>query len=274
MPSRPIDRQVVENAEAGTIVGDPVQPVPELDDEGNPKTTFKYDLDATVTGADRYFTIDADSGQIRVGEVDFPNPLPAEVSPVPTGAASPDMDDPVLDYEGANTFTLIVTAEDASDSSRRVMTTVTVSLENLNERPYFDRASRDAVASPRMYGEQRTNAVVQLAAVEPDGHDLRWEVTGADASDFMIVDAEDFNDGRDRVQLMFKSQPDYENGRGSATTTVAGDTYSVTVRATEMTAVGGGPAKAAELPVTVQVTNANEPGMVDFNLLQPEVGTR
>ena len=170
------------------------------------------------------------------------------------------MDDPVLDYEGANTFTLIVTAEDASDSSRRAMTTVTVRLENLNERPYFDRASRDAVASPRMYGEQRTNAVVQLAAVEPDGHDLRWEVTGDDASDFVIVDAEDIDDGRDRVQLMFRTRPDYENGRGSATTTVAGDTYSVTVRATEMTAVGGGPAKAAELPVTVQVTNANEPG--------------
>ena len=52
------DRQVVENAEAGTIVGDPVQPVPELDDEGNPKTAFKYDLDATVTYANRYFTID------------------------------------------------------------------------------------------------------------------------------------------------------------------------------------------------------------------------
>ena len=268
-----IQRAVVENAEVGTIVGDPVQPVPELDDEGNPKTTFKYDLDATVTYADRYFTIDADSGQIRVGEIDFPIPLPSEVSPLPTGATSPDMDDPVLDYEGANTFTLIVTAEDASDSSRRAMTTVTVRLENLNERPYFDRASRDAVVSPRMYGEQRTNAVVQLAAVDPDGHDLRWEVTGDDASDFVIVDAEDINDGRDRVQLMFRTRPDYENGRGSATTTVAGDTYSVTVRATEMTAVGGGPAKAAELPVTVQVTNANEPGMVDFNLLQPEVGT-
>ena len=125
-----------------------------------------------------------------------------------------------------------------------------------------------------MYGEQRTNAVVQLAAVEPDGHDLRWEVTGDDASDFVIVDAEDIDDGRDRVQLMFRTRPDYENGRGAAQPQPwPGDTYSVTVRATEMTAVGGGPAKAAELPVTVQVTNANEPGMVDFNLLQPEVGT-
>ena len=234
------DRLVVENAEVGTIVGDPVQAVPELDDKGNPKTVFEYDLDATVTDANRYFTIDADSGQIRVDEVDFPNLLPAEASPVPTGATSPDMDDPVLDYEGANTFSLIVTAKDSNDQSREAMTTVTVSLENLNEMPYFDRATRDAVADPRMYGEQRTNAVVQLAAVEPDGHDLRWEVTGDDATDFMIVDAEDINDGKDRVQLMFKSRPDYENGKGSATTTVAGDTYRVTVRATEMTAVGGG----------------------------------
>ena len=267
------ERTVVENAEVGTIAGGPVSVAPELDAEGNPKTVFKYDLDATVTGDDRYFTIDADSGQIRVGEVDFPSPLPAGVSPVPEGATAPGVDDPVLDYEGDNTFTLTVTAEDASDSSRKAMTIVTVTLENLNERPYFDRASRDAVSSPRIYGEQRITAVVQLAAVEPDGHDLRWEVTGADASEFMIEDAEDIDDGKDRVQLTFRSRPDYENGMGSATTTVAGDTYSVTVRATEMTAVGGGPAIAAELPVTVQVTNANEPGTVDFDLLQPEVGT-
>ena len=250
------ERLVVENAEVGTIVGDPVQANPELDDRGNPKTTFIYDLDATVTGADRYFSIDADSGQIRVRAVDFPSPLPAGVSPVPAGAAAPGMDDPVLDYEGDNSFTLIVTAEDAIDSSRKAMATVTVSLEDLNERPYFDRASREAVASPRMYGEQRTNSIVQLAGVEPDGHDLRWEVTGADAPAFMIDDDENINDGKDRVRLKFRSQPDYENGEGSATTTVAGDTYSVTVRATEVGAVGGGPARSAELPVTVRVTNA------------------
>ena len=268
------DRTVVENAEVGTIVGAPVQVVPELDDKGNPKTDFEYDLDATITGDSRYFAIETDTGQIRVGEVDFANPLPrAEVSPVPSGASSPDMDDPILDYENVNTFTLIVTAEDASDSSRKAMATVTVSLVNLNERPYFDRVSREAAAEPRMYGEQRTNAVVSLAVVEPDGHELRWELTGPDASDFMIADAEDIDDGRDRVQLMFKSQPDYEKGEGSATTTVAGDTYMVTVRATEMTAVGGGPAMAAELSVTVRVTNANEAGTVDFNLLQPEVNS-
>ena len=258
------DRTVVENAEVGTIVGDPVQAVPELDDKGKVKTDFTYDLDATVTGDDSYFTIDTDSGQIRVGEVDFPDPLPAGVSDVLSGAAAPDMDDPTLDYEGVNTFTLVVTATDANDSSRKAMTTVTVGLDNLNESPYFDKESRDRVATAIQYGEQRTTAVVQLAGVEPDGHDLNWVVTGVDASDFMIDDADDINDGKDRVQLMFKSQPDFENGS---------NTYNVTVRATEMTAVGDGPKKSDELEVTVQVTNAKEPGSVDFDLLQPEVGT-
>ena len=269
------DRTVVENAEVGTIVGSPVQAVPELDDDGNSSTTFRYDLDATVTGDDRYFTIDADSGQIRVGEVRFPNPLPAQVSAVPAGATAPDMDDPVLDHEGDNTFSLVVTAEDASDPSRKAITEVTISLENLNERPYFDRASRDAVSDPITYGERRVTSVVQLAAVEPDGHVLRWEVTGPDASDFVILDAEDVDDGKDRRRLEFRNRPDYENGRGSATSTdgAAGDTYMVTVRATETTATGNGPVKAAELQVTVQVANANESGTVDFSLLQPEVGT-
>ena len=286
------DRMVVENAEVGTIVGDPVQAVPELDDKGKVKTDFKYDIDATVTGDDSYFTIDTDSGQIRVGEVDFPDPVPAEVDQncdrddENTGKPDcPANDDPILDYEGANTFTLVVTAKDGNDSSRTAMTTVTVSLENLNESPYFDRETRDRVDEAIEYGEQRTNAIVQLAGVEPDGHDLKWEVTGADASDFMIMDADDINDGKDRVRLMFKSQPDFESPKDAAGDTNGDGTisgndeeardnfYHVTVRATEMTAVGGGPKKSGELEVTVQVTNAKEPGSVDFGLLQPEVGT-
>ncbi len=88
-----------------------------------------------------------------------------------------------------------------------------VMLMDLNEAPYFDKESRDD-AVLRTYRESRTNAVVQLAAIEPDGHELHWEVTGADASDFEIVDAEDLGDGKDRRQLMFKSQPDFENRQG------------------------------------------------------------
>ena len=50
----------------------------------------------------------------------------------------------------------------------------------------------------------------------PDGDDLRWEVTGADAPDFRIVDTEDIaSDGKDRVELHFMGQPNFENGKGS-----------------------------------------------------------
>ena len=270
-----LERTVAENAEVGTIVGDPVRVVPEPDHDGKPKTTFRYDLEDTPSGDDRYFTIDPDSGQIRVGEVGFPPQGAIDLSPVPEGATAPDTADPVLDHESDNTFTLVVTAVDTEDPSRSAVTAVTISLDDLNERPYFDRTSRDAVAEPVMYGERRVNEVIQLAAVEPDGEELLWELTGPDADDLMVVDIEDSGGGRDRVELTFRARPDYENGAGSATSTGGrpGDTYLVTVRATETTSVGGGPLMAAALPVRVRVVNADEPGSVYFSLLQPEVGT-
>ena len=288
------DRMVAENAETGSIVGDAVQAVPELDDDGNPKTFFKYTLEDTVTGDDTYFTIDLASGQIRVGEVAFPDPLPAGVDDVPDlPVTAPGMTDPTLDYEGNNSFTLIVTSEDTVNSSRTVTAEVNISLINLNEQPYFDKASRDAVAMPVMYSEHRTNAVVPtLAGVEPDGDSLRWELTGVDAGAFEIVDADDIDDGKDRVQLMFKKSPDFESPADKGLNLNPGtdgdldddfddageytpndNMYQVTVRATEMSAVGGGPASAATLNVTVQITDFSEDESVSLNWLQPEVGT-
>ena len=268
------DRTVTENAETGSIVGNAVQAVPE------PETVFTYSLGDTISGDDDYFTIDKASGQIRVGEVDFPNPVPTDLIEAPTEVPDPTKLDPTLDYEGDNTFTLIVSATDTSNSARKAIATVNVILTDLNERPYFDKVSRTTALGVIEYSEHRTNAVAQLAGVEPDGDDLRWEVTGADASDFMIIDADDINDGKDRVQLVFKNQPDYENLKGSAISTGTdpdpkeNDTYVVTVRATEMSvAVGSGPALAATVEVTVQVINSNDAGTVDMTLLQPEVGT-
>ena len=107
-----------------------------------------------------------------------------------------------------------------------------------------------------MYAENRRTAVVALAAIEPDGDALRWELTGADASAFMIDDIADGSGTRDRVELVFKNQPNFETRGGPDE-----EQYMVTVRATEeMDSVSGGPAKAATLKVTVQVTNVNETG--------------
>ena len=126
------------------------------------------------------------------------------------------MVDPTLDYEDEdnNSFTLTITATDDGNPARTVTAEINVTLDNLNERPYFDKASREAVTSAIEYSEHRTNLVVQLAGVEPDGDALNWEVTGPDADDFEITDAADINDGKDRVQLVFKSQPNFESPTG------------------------------------------------------------
>ena len=283
------ERMVMENAEVGTLVGEPILAEAEMG------VTFEYDLEATETNDNNYFTID-NYGQIRVGEVAFPSVIPptiigpdANANPAET---APDMEDPVLDFEGTNTFVVIVTATDMDDDNRTATARVTVRLNDLNERPYFDKESRDAVETPKTYAETRTNMIVPLAATEPDGDSLRWEVTGFDAADFEIRDAQDIaGDGKDRVELHFKSQPNYEKPTDRARDAIDlnndGDTsddgeaaivggdriYQVTVRATETTAVGGGPNMATELPVTVEVTNSDEAGTVELNWLQPEVGT-
>ena len=270
---------VVENAEVNTIVGGPLRAM-------GATTSLKYDLDATETNDDAYFTID-NYGQIRVGEVVFPDVQPPGVMDVPMGVtAPPGMDDPDLDFEGTNAFSLIVTATDTSDDTRKATARVTVRLSDLNERPYFDQESREAVTddnSPIMYAESQSNRVVPLAATEPDGDGLLWEVTGADASAFVILDAEDIaSDGKDRRELHFKHQPDFEDGKGSGALedgTPDNNVYIVTVRATETTAVTDrlddepNPNMAAELSVMVQVTNSDEDGGVELNWLQPEVGT-
>ena len=271
---------LVENAEVGSIVGMPVR--------ATGAAPIIYDLNATDTD-DNYFMIDR-YGQIRVKGIDFRPGRVGIIYPMvddslsiddpgyPYGNYAPAMEDPVLDFEGNNVFRLVVTATDGNDANRKARADVTIRLTDRNERPYFDKASRDAVAAAKEYRETQVDRVVPLAATEPDGGILRWEVAGVDAADFEIMDVVDIpGDGKDRVDLHFKSQPDYEKptDRAHAAMGVAGkdNMYQITVRAVEMTAVGDGPNLAAELPVTVQVTNSDEPGEVEVKWLQPEVGT-
>ena len=282
-PMESYELKLVENAEVGSIVDAGDAPI-------RVGVSAIYDLDATETNDDDYFTID-NTGQIRVGEIDFRLGRAGTIYPDSTDAnATPAMEDPVLDFEGTNVFRLVVTATDSNDQ-RKARTDVTIRLTDLNERPYFDKASREGVADLIPYAEARVNRVIPLAATEPDGGSLRWEVEGTDAADFEIMDTEDIpGDGKDRRELHFKSQPNFEkptdrlyakdmNGDGDTddegeTIDAAKDNmYMVTVRAVEMTAVGGGPNLAAEWDVNVRVTNSDEPGKVKVKWLQPEVNT-
>ena len=210
---------------------------------------FIYPADANDN---RYFDIDQNSGQIRVGSVDIPSPTPSDQIAITTDDAATTAD-PTLDYEGKNSFTLLVTGQDRGDSSKKTTAMVTVNLTNLNEAPYFDKETRERVAGDISYAENRRTAVAALAAIEPDGGALRWELTGDNASTFRIDDIADPSDStRDRVELAFKSQPNYEPDP---------KTYNVTVRATEeMDSVGGGPAKATEIDVTVVLEDVEETG--------------
>ena len=267
---------VSENAEKGSLVGYPVTVKTEAG------TSFDYTLEDSITGDEAYFVIATTTGQIRVAAVDFPDPIPASMSgDVPQDAISTDA---TLDFESQSTYNLIVTATDTSNDSRQATVGVTVTLDNINERPYFDKASREVAATTIMYSEVRTNPVAPLLAVtEPDGGELDWVLIGADAEDFEIEDLEDLDDGKDRIALRFKSQPNFESGKGSATSADgtrgddrSGDEYHVTVRATEMMPIGAGPAVSlgTELAFTVQVTDHDEPGTVEVERwLQPEVDT-
>ena len=277
-------RSVFENAEEGSIVGIPVTA-----DYGS---LVVYSLERDDTADNRYFEIDA-NGQIRVGTVEFPSTIPLDIVPVPTGATAPAREDPSLNYEAAkNTYTLQITATDPAKPDRVATTRVRVTLKDLNESPWFNKASRDAVATTKMYAENVGTEVYTLAARDPDGESLRWEVTGTDAGDFKIDDsAIDAAGGWERVYLQFDGQPNFEKpsdrehaldlnddgdtlDMGEMMDPGGNNIYNVTVRATEMTdAVGGGTAQYAELHVVVEVTNVNEPGKVTLNWLKPEVGT-
>ena len=185
-PMESYELTLVENAEVRSIVGEPVRVI----SEGK---VFNYDLDATETDDDNYFTIDEITGQIRVGEIDFRPGREGTIYPSAGANATPDMEDPVLDFEGTNDFRLVVTGTDSANAKRKATTDVIIKLTDLNERPYFDKASRDKVAVTVSYAESRVNIVVPLAATEPDGGSLRWEVEGTDAAYFEIKDAEDIS---------------------------------------------------------------------------------
>ena len=279
------DRTVAENSEVGSVVGDPVR----IDEND-----ITYSLSDTTSGDDDYFTIDANTGQIRVGKVDFPSPIPTgsncDADTNTTNIATcPSEADPSLDYETKKIYALTISATDSAKPSRgKATATVNVTLDDLNESPYFDKVSRDRAANAITYVETRTNAVMQLAVTEPDGSGLEWEVVGTDAADFTLTDADSIpGEDKKRKNLEFKSQPNFEKPTdrahnadgipGISTDTGAADdaaengTYKVTVRVTE-TAPAAGPRKSAELDVTVTLGNSKEKGSAYLTLLQPEVG--
>ena len=106
-----------------------------------------------------------------------------------------------------------------------------------------------------MYPENGTGPVATYTAVDPEGADIVWSVTGADEGDFSIENG----------VLMFKSPPNFEDPTGGGAVGNSA-TYSVTVSASD----GGTMMDTKD--VMVNVTNVDEPGMITLSSLQPQAG--
>ena len=241
------ERYVAENARVGDRVGDPVVAMGATGytlTSGNDQDHEPFDID--------------EHGQITVK----------------TAGANIRPD---LNYEEDFTYVVEVTA---SGTGGEMVATVTISLIDLNESPYLTEDSREKAAVS--VNENLTGAVANYQAEDPDDLDIHWEVTGPDAGDFTITGG----------ALKFRTPPDFEKPTdrrlnldpSDELTDVqitpeegefegADNMYQVTVRATEMSAVGGGPLKSAELAVTVTVAPIDEEGEAVLNWLQPEVST-
>ena len=207
-------RTVNENAATDAPVGDPVAAE---DPDDDPLT---YALSGTDAGS---FGIDDSTGQISV---------PAETS---------------LDFETKSSYAVTVTATDPSDESDSVDVTITVM--DVNEPPDVTEGETDLE-----YAENGTDAVEQFVAVDPEGQDVSWRLSGDDANDFSITGG----------SLTFNSSPDFESPADEDTDNV----YNLTIGASD--AEGN----LTEVDVTVTVTNVDEAGTVTLSSLEPEEEVR
>ena len=151
-----------------------------------------------------------------------------------------------LDYETKTTYMVTVMAEDSFGDSASIMVTITVT--DINEGP--DITGEDTIEYP----ENRTSSVETYRASDPErAGTITWSLAGTDAASFDISS---------NGVLTFKKSPDYE----MAADADPDNMYEVTVQATDADR------RMGTKPVTVEVTNVDEPGVVTVSARQPMAG--
>ena len=154
--------------------------------------------------------------------------------------------DTKLDYETKTTYMVTVMAEDSFGDSASIMVTITVT--DLNEGP--DITGEDAIEYP----ENRTSSVETYRASDPErAGTITWLLAGTDAASFDISS---------NGVLTFKEKPNYEMAVDDDTDNM----YEVIVQATDADR------RMGTKPVTVEVTNVDEPGVVTLSARQPMAG--
>ena len=139
-----------------------------------------------------------------------------------------------LDYETKPTYTVIITVDDGYAASTSI--TVTINVPDVNEPPVFTEGS----SATRSIAENTASGINignPIAATDPEGDALTYDLGGTDAEAFSI----DSKTG----QLKTKAALDYETK----------STYTVIVN------VSDGKGDNASITVTIKITDVNEPPM-------------
>ena len=167
----------------------------------------------------------------------------------------PDYENP-MDMGGDNRYNVIVRATDGTLYADRM---IAVNVTDMNEAPDLTRGGL-FVSGPSSseYAENGRDAVDTYTASGSDAALATWTLAGDDAGDFRLSSYSGMS-----TMLMFGSSPDYESPMGGAD----GDsnTYEVTLEANDGTFT-------ASRAVTVEVTDADDPGSVTGLLASASVG--
>ncbi len=134
------------------------------------------------------------------------------------------------------------------------------------------------------YAEDSMDEVRDFDSTDPEGARIEWNVRGLDAADFEISstgvltfrESPDFENATDRARAVGDLNGDGdEDDPGEAAEDAGNNDYLITVSATEMRAGANAPlpAKRTDIALTVTVENADDPGELTLQWLQPEVGT-
>ncbi len=197
-PQTDQERDVAENSDPGTAVGDPVTAT----DDDVMTYTIKNDGDDDTTTT--LFTIDMVTGQIKVGSA-------------------------TLNYEDSSVYDVVVTATDANGASADVK--VKIVATDVDEKPTLMGPDvTNGILLDPLTAEEKGTAIdassedaVQAAtyrSADPEKGVVTWSVEGADGDAFKISSS---------GLLAFKKAPDFEAKASAAGT----NDYKVTIVASD-----------------------------------------
>ena len=252
-------RRVDENAPKGTAVGAPVTAVdPDREGTGgtpNRKVTYWLAVD---TNNNNLFTIDAETGQIRV-------------------ETAQDYESPAGEGQGDMTKYVVVAMATDSSAIASEAVTVTIDLIDLDDAPEITLTETATPPTPtapvriqhvggfaieRAEGAGAGLAVSSFSVDDDDGGTPTLSLSGTDENQFRIgAFAEAPTTAEASGTLLFKAAPDFENPADRNNDNI----YEVTIVAEDGR-------NTTELDLTVKVTNAEESGTATLEYQQPLIG--